>query len=164
MVQDETLRKGVEKIMGRKAYYKDGSLNRKHIASIAFSDKSRLALLNALVHPAVIADAEAWHLAQQHTPYTLKEAALLFESGGYKHMNKIIMIFAPEALRLQRVMKRDGLREAAVRARMQQQMLDNEKIILSDYIIYNNNSTLLIPQIRKVHAHLVELSLTSHKE
>ncbi|MCB0661361.1 MAG: dephospho-CoA kinase, partial [Saprospiraceae bacterium] len=96
----------VKKIFGEEAYSSDGELNRPHIAQIAFNNPEKLQQLNAIVHPAVHKDSEDWHLAQD-APYTLNEAALMVESGGYKRMDKLIVVTAPLEIRIQRVMDRD---------------------------------------------------------
>ena len=158
MVEDATLIKKITQLFGEAAYLKDGGLNRQHIASIAFNDPSKLKALNAIVHPAVREDGIRWNQEQKGVPYTLKEAALLFESGNYQVLDKIITVAAPIRIRLKRVMKRDNSTAAQVRARMDKQMKDKEKKALSDYVIYNNDKKLLIPQVLKIHHQLVELA------
>ncbi|MEM1323566.1 MAG: dephospho-CoA kinase [Bacteroidota bacterium] len=158
MTEDAALVEQVKTIFGEAAYLPDGSLNRKHIAGIAFQDKSRLALLNAAVHPAVARDGERWNAEQSDAPYTLKEAALLFESGSYEQLDKIITIFAPRELRLQRVLQRDQSDRADVEARMDQQMPEEEKLRLADYVIHNDGQKLLLPQVVAVHRQLLALS------
>lgn len=156
MVTNPTLIAGIKKIFGVEAYLPNGSLNRQHIAQIAFSDKGKLAQLNGLVHPAVHADGSAWTKAQIGVPYTLKEAALHFESGGYKLFDKTITVFAPKAIRLQRVLQRDKTTTAAIEARMNKQMPEEEKIKLADFVIYNDGSQSLIRQVLAIHKRLIE--------
>ncbi|MEL6718687.1 MAG: dephospho-CoA kinase, partial [Bacteroidota bacterium] len=100
-------------------------------------------------------DAEQWHQAQKEAPYTLKEAALLFESGSFRQLDKIICVYAPKAARLQRVMKRDEVSEAQVLARMNKQMADFDKMQLADFIITNNQAYSLIQQVLKIHQRLI---------
>jgi len=138
------------------AIYKEGQLNRQLLSSIVFNDSEQLKLLNSIVHPATIADAQKWILLQ-NTPYVIKEAALLFESNSNKQLDKIIGVYAPAPLRLQRVMARDKSDEAAVMARMNKQMNEQEKMRLCDYVINNNEEKLIVPQVLKIHEILLAI-------
>jgi dephospho-CoA kinase len=144
----------VKKIFGKEAYLESGELNRPHIAKLAFSNPDLLSKLNQTVHPAVHADGKSWHETQKDVPYTLNEAALMVESGGHKRMDKLIVVVAPEDLRIERVMKRDGVDEKAVRARMDNQLPQEEKEKLADYVINNDGSESLVLQVWKIHADL----------
>ncbi len=158
MVEDENLRRKITDLFGVKAYLPDGKLNRKFISDIVFKDKSKLEELNALVHPAVFEDAEQWQRKHSETLYTLKEAALLFESGSYKSLDKIIMVYAPKELRINRVMLRDGVSREAVEARMEKQMPDEEKMKLADFTILNAGHHSLAEQVVAVHKQLFALA------
>ena len=151
MTEDETLITGVKNLFGADAYASDGSLNRPHIAQIAFKDASKLKALNALVHPAVRYDAQMWHENQLNKPYTLQEAALLFENGSYNLFDKIIVVSAPQEVRLQRVLQRDKIDSKAVLARMAQQLPEIDKVKKADFVIYNDGKTLLVPQVMAIH-------------
>ncbi len=154
MVQSESIRSQIKEVFGEAAYLENGMLHRAHIAGIAFSNPDKLSQLNAIVHPAVAQDAADWQ-ATQTTPYTLKEAALLFESGSYRALDAIITVYAPKALRLKRVMQRDGADEAAVLNRMNKQMPDMDKLNLADFVITNTGEEPLIPQVLRIHQHLL---------
>ncbi len=156
MQHDAGLRQAIVQLLGWQAYLPDGSLNRAYIAEIVFRDADKLQSLNQLVHPAVHRDAEQWSLAQ-HASYTLREAALLYESGGYRLLDKMIVVTAPEELRVQRVMARDSVSREAVLARMAQQWPESQKAALADYIIHNDGQTLLLPQILALHQVLSKL-------
>jgi dephospho-CoA kinase len=156
MNTDEFLVTEITKIFGEQAYLSIGELNRPHIASIAFSDKNVLQKLNALVHPVVHRDSEKWFLEQQNVPYVLKEAALHFETGGYKMLDKMITVFAPKEVRIERVMKRDKRTVEEVEARINNQMPDSEKVKLADFVIYNDGSQSLIQQIYTIHQSLIK--------
>lgn len=147
--EDETLKKAVIAAFGE-ATYRDDKLDRAHLAGIVFGDPEKLARLNAIVHPATIADAERW-MARQTTPYAVKEAALIFESSAAAGLDKVIGVTAPEAMRVRRVMERDGVTEEEVRKRMRNQMDEEEKMRLCDYVIFNDESRLLIPQVLSIH-------------
>jgi dephospho-CoA kinase len=126
--------------------YTDNKLNRSYLASIVFADKLKLEILNSLTHPATINAANEW-IALQKGPYIIKEAALLFESDSHKHLDAIIGVSSPIALRMKRVMQRDNLTEEDVQKRINRQMDEAEKMRRCDYIIHNDESTLLIPQV-----------------
>jgi dephospho-CoA kinase len=156
MTEDADLVKAVKNLFGDTAYLSDGTLNRALISEIAFSNPLKLNELNALVHPAVRLDGERWHNAQIGVPYTLKEAALHFESGGYKLMDKMICVVAPKDLRIERVLLRGGLTRADIEARMSKQLPDEEKINKSDFVIYNDGQQGLIQQVMAIHKRLIQ--------
>ena len=133
------------------ASYVDGKLDRKYVAQIVFKDKKKLAALNSIVHPAVFKDADSWFDAQVEKPYSIKETALLFESSAMGQFDAIICVSAPEELRIQRVMSRDGSSESEVRDRIRNQMLQKDKEALSHYVIRNDGRRSLVAQILKIH-------------
>lgn len=145
------LREAITAVFGEQAYRRDGRINRPYLAKEAFSQAERLRALEEIVHPAVFADTERWEEEHKHFPYTLREAALLFESGNYKKLNKIIVVAAPEELRIERVIKRDHLPREAILARIRRQWPEEEKIKRADFIIYNDGTQLLIPQVLRIH-------------
>lgn len=132
-----------------------GTIDRKQLAGIVFNDKQKLEQLNAILHPAVGLHFENW-LNKQNTPYILKEAAILFESGAYKQVDKVLTIIAPLELKIQRTMKRDNVTKEEVERRMKLQMTDDEKVKRSDFVIKNNEQDLLIPQVLSLHTQLVK--------
>lgn len=150
---DKDLKKGIVKIFGDEAYTEQGEYNRPFVAKIVFEHKEKLAALNALVHPAVERHSRAWHEkhAEAGEPYTLREAALMVESGSYKFLDLLIVVTAPEDLRIQRVMQRDGATEQEVRARMKSQLPEEEKVKLADFVIVNDGQRALIPQVWQIH-------------
>ncbi|HAD11300.1 MAG TPA: dephospho-CoA kinase [Saprospirales bacterium] len=155
--KNSDLRQGIIYLFGPEAYDSGGRYNRALVASIVFREPEKLAALNALVHPAVEKAAQEWHLIQsgQGVPYTIKEAALLVESGSYQHLDFLIVVTAPEQLRLERVMKRDGLDAAQVLARMRRQLPESDKLALADFVVHNDGSTLLLPQIWQIHQQIL---------
>lgn len=134
--------------------YADGVYNRPYIAGIVFNQPEKLQLLNSIIHPATIADAENW-MRRQSFPYAIKEAALLFESDSHKYLDKIIGVSAPTELRIQRTMHRDGSSREDVLARLNRQMDEEEKMKRCDYILINDESRLLIPQVIALHEKLI---------
>lgn len=157
MVNSPALQTGITNLFGKESYNEAGQLNRAYIGGIAFKHPKKLQKLNALVHPAVFVDGENWQQEQMtlQAPYTLKEAALLYESGSHKFLDKMIVVTAPEALRIERVMKRDGLDKTAVQDRIARQMPEEEKVAQADYIINNDGQQLLIPQVLDIHQQLL---------
>ena len=152
MITDEILVKGVKDAFGEESYTDNGALNNKHIAAIVFNDAAKLAKLNELVHPAVFRAFDNWVKdVPASVPFILKEAALLFESGSYHMCDKNILVIAPEEIRLQRVMQRDGVTAEQVKARMDKQMSDEEKLKLADYTIYNNETDSLVLQVIRLN-------------
>jgi len=132
------------------ATYKDGLLDRAFLANMVFSDKNKLELLNSIVHPVVIQEAKDW-AERQITRYSLKEAALLFESGSYKELDYTILVTAPMDIRIQRVIERDGTTEQQVQERINKQLSDEEKLQLADFVIVNDGITPLLPQVWTLH-------------
>jgi dephospho-CoA kinase len=139
--------------------YKNGVLDRSFLAAQVFNNKTKLDLLNSLVHPATIRDADSW-LSAQRAPYVIKEAALLFESGSYAALDYVIGVSAPFELRLQRTLARDGSNRDQVIARMNRQIDENIKMKLCDFIVYNDEMQLLIPQVLKLHEFFISLYLS----
>lgn len=155
MVTDARLREGIRELLGDQAYREDGSLDRAWIAREVFGNKEKLQALNGLVHPAVWRDTARWNEAFCDRPYTLREAALLYESGGHQMVDVMLVVTAPEALRIQRVRDRDGLSEADVRARMDRQWPQSEKDKRADYLIVNDGRQSLVQQVWRIHHELL---------
>jgi dephospho-CoA kinase len=129
--------------------YNEHGLDKEKLASIVFNDPFQLQLLNAIVHPVTIQAAKDW-AAKQTTPYVIKEAALIFESGTADGLFKVIGVTAPLSLRTHRVMQRDGITKDQVDARMRNQISDTIKMRLCDYVIENNNQQMVIPQVLEI--------------
>lgn len=145
------------RIFGKKIY-RQNKLDRERLAALIFNDEEKIQKVNSIVHPIVFEHFFSWVELQKEHTYVIKEAAILFESGAYKHLDKIITITAPEALKIKRVMERDNVIESEVRNRMKNQLDEEEKIKRSDYVIINDNKQLLIPQILDIHATFMGIS------
>ena len=156
MNTDAGLINAIKKNFGEEAY-SDNKLNRSFIASIVFNDPYKLDLLNSIVHPVTILDAEKW-MNLQKSPYIIKEAALLFESNASENLDYVIGVAAPVNLRIQRSMQRDGISREEVIKRMNRQMDENIKMRLCDFVLRNGGQELLIPQVLELHDKLVSLS------
>jgi dephospho-CoA kinase len=128
----------------------NGKLNREVLASKVFNDAESLTRLNNLIHPYVTRRFKEWYM-DQNGPYVLREAAILIESGSYKDCAEIIVVTAPENVRIARIKKREGNRFEDSLARMKFQMTDEERITYADYVINNDGVELILPQIEVIH-------------
>ena len=137
------------------AAYTGNTLNSYLISERVFNDDGMLNRLNEVVHPVVRKDFSAWVKEQKEAPYVVEEAAILFESGSNRHLDETVLVFAPEDLRIKRVMQRDGVDEGSIRKRMKHQMDEEEKKKLADHILINDESTMLLPQIIRLHQQIV---------
>ncbi|AFL83186.1 dephospho-CoA kinase [Belliella baltica DSM 15883] len=157
MENNENLIAGIKAAFGEESFFENGKLNRKFLSTEVFGSPEKTKIINNLVHPAVKKDFEAWS-SSQNAPYVLKEAALLFETGSYKELDKIITVTSPIKVRINRVLMRDPHRsEEQIHAIIDQQMPDEEKTSNSDFIIKNTDNKLLIPQVLKLHESLLKL-------
>lgn len=150
---DLSLQSELKSLLGNDVV-KEGKIDRPYMASLIFNDANLLKEANALIHPAVGSAFQQWYL-QQDFPYVLREAAILFESGSHKDCEAIVVVSAPEDLRIARVQKRSGESEAQIRARMSKQWPQKKKEELADYLIFNEQKEMLIPQVIKVHEDLI---------
>ncbi|QSE98088.1 dephospho-CoA kinase [Fulvivirga lutea] len=156
---DPLIREKIIENFGEESYHK-GELNRDYISKIVFNDTAKLELLNSIIHPAVGRDFKNW-CEQQNSPYIIKEAALMFESGSYKALDKVITVSASRELRIERVLKRDPFRDKAqIESIINKQLSEEERLKRSDYVIKNDEHELVIPQVLKLHKEL--LDLTNH--
>lgn len=141
-------------LLGKEVYHTDGSLNRAYISQKIFSDSSLLSKINGIIHPAVEKDFQSFIESNREQKYIIKETALLFETGLYKKVDKIILVMAPLEERLKRVIERDKSSREDVLKRIRYQMPDEEKQPISDFVIDNNETEGLIPQVLSIHQKL----------
>ena len=153
---DPALREAIAARFGQELYA-GGTLDRKALAVRVFGRPAELGSLNALVHPAVRRAFDAW-CAEQCGPYVIMEAAVLVENGGHARFDRIVVVEAPEAQRVARVMQRDGLAEGEVQARLKHQATDQERGSAAHFNIINDGSRLVIPQVIAIHEQLIALS------
>jgi dephospho-CoA kinase len=156
MNEDEELREKIIKQFGPKAYF-NNKLDRKYIAEQVFNNKENLALLNSFTHPATIRDAENW-MAKQRTPYAIKEAALIFETGSEKFLDYVIGVAAPQHIRVDRTMRRDNVSEEEVNSRMKNQMNEETKMGLCNFVVVNDDEQPVLPQVIALHLQLLQLA------
>ena len=137
-------------LAGSETYSADGQLNRMFLATFMFNDAGHVAQVNAIVHPAVRADFRHWAEERAEKDIVAVESAILFEAGMKDDVDKVILVYTPFQERLQRVMERDNATEEQVRNRMSNQMSDEEKLPLADYIIHNAEHDALTPQVESL--------------
>ena len=154
MNENEKLKNEIIQHFGEESYT-NGHLDRSYLAAKVFSDADAVKKLNSLVHPKVAEDYIYWAQKQYSlgVPYVVREAALMIESNSHKQLDKLITVFAPEDLRIQRVQKRDPQRtDAEIKAIISKQISEEEKIKLANYVIYNDDKTPVLPQILELDA------------
>ncbi len=156
MNEDEKLIEAIQKKFGKEAY-KNGALDRDYLASKVFNNSFQLEILNSLVHPATIRDAGKW-MSQQKSLYTIKEAALIFESGAAEELDYVIGVSAPGHIRIKRAMERNNVSHEDIVKRINNQLDENIKMKLCDFIIQNDEQQLLIPQVIELHQKLLKLA------
>lgn len=156
MNENPVIREKLIATFGSNTYTETGTLNRPWVANKVFSNPEKLQQLNKIVHPIVIQHGIDW-MAAQTAPITMKEAAIFFESGSAAGLDYIIGVFAPEELRIKRVMGRDGITRQEVLSRMSRQLDEDIKMKLCDFVIVNDDQQLVVPQVLSLHEQLLRL-------
>lgn len=158
MNEDAEMKKNLIRAFGDETYM-DGQLDRSFLSAAVFNHPEKLALLNSIVHPATISHATLW-MQSQEAPYVIKEAALIFESGSNKNLDYVIGVHAPLDLRIHRTMARDNTSAEKVQARMNNQMNEEDKMALCDFIIKNDEEHFLMEQVLGLHEKIIQLSVS----
>ncbi len=138
--------------------YEGNNLNRKKLSEIIFNNKTALENTNKIIHPRVINDFLRWAEEHKDHKYILMEAAILYESGTYKMLNKVITVTAPKQLRISRALSRENFTKQIIENIQKNQILDEEKVKRSHYVILNDNKTLILPQILRIHQQLLNIN------
>jgi dephospho-CoA kinase len=149
MSDDDSIINGINIIAGKNVY-PGGSLDKKALSDIIFNDKEKLHQVDSLVHPAVIKHFFRW-MQEQSSEYVIMEAAILFESGAAKFMDKVITVNAPLEERIERTMQRNNLSRNEVTERIRNQMDDAARAKKSDYIINNAENDMILPVVLQIH-------------
>jgi dephospho-CoA kinase len=151
---DSDIRQSLIRLFGEKIY--DGNrVNRTMLKGLIFNNEDLLSQVNQIIHPKVAADFIGWCNKYVTCNYIMHEAAILFESNAYKLFDRIITVIAPENVRTERILHREGMTQKLAKSIINNQLSDDEKVKLSDYVIVNDNKTLVIPQILKIHSELI---------
>ncbi|CAN5470917.1 dephospho-CoA kinase [soil metagenome] len=149
----------VKNTFGEKYFSASSELDRKKFAEFVFNDEAALKKINSIIHPHVKKNFRDWKKLHNESPYILKEAAILFESGSDKGCDKIITVTAPVELRIQRVLDRDKRSKAQIEKIIQKQWSDEEKIKRSDFVIVNDETKLVLPQVMRIHETLLKVEV-----
>lgn len=158
MSNDPDLIEKIKESFGEESYNSKGELNRSHLANIVFNDSKQTKIINSLVHPSVGKDFRQWS-DNQVSPYIIKEAALLIQSGSYKQLDHLILVKAPEELRIQRVMDRDKQRSRKeIESIISKQMSETEMEKFADFALDNSNSKPILREVLKLHEKFVSES------
>lgn len=153
MNTSKVIKRKLVELFGEEAYINE-ELNRPYLAKIIFNDESYLQKMNAIVHPRVAKHFEKW-VKKQDSPYIIKEVAILFENGSYKHCDFIITVTAKIQTRIERLLKRDNTTVSKIEAIMKNQWQDDKKIALSDFVIKNNVLEDTVKQVQETHNQLL---------
>jgi len=152
MTTDGILIDQIKKEFGSLSYDEQGGLNREHLSAVVFNQPAMLTKLNAFVHPRVEVDYSQWVTDHIKYKYVLKEAALLFEAGSYRKLDQIILVTAPQEIRIGRVLTRDKHRTREdIEKIIKNQLPESEKEMKADFVIRNDESELIVPQVLKLH-------------
>jgi len=149
---DAILRADISRLLGAEAYDLSGRYNRMWVAARVFAKPALLDQLNGLIHPRVYADTLSWVEQHHQYPYLIKEAALMRAAGDGNTLNRVVVVHAPLELRLARIRRRDPHRtEAEIRNIIDRQMSDEERLRLADFVVHNDETQLLVPQVTHLH-------------
>jgi dephospho-CoA kinase len=155
MDNDQSVINNINSAVGRDMY-ENGSLDRAELARMIFNDKDLLGKVNSIVHPVVFERFIDWS-AKQSAPYVIMEAAILFESGASKLVDKVLTVVTPMNERIERMIRGNKFTRQQVMERMKNQTDDDTRIGNSDYVIYNSENDLILPAILKVHEEIMNV-------
>ena len=148
---DDTLKRDIKKTFDSDMYTSSGRIDRDRMAKLVFNNPEELTKLNALVHPRVKAEFDSWCKKNEKKPYVVKEAAILFEIGKHKELDKMVTVFCPKEERIRRIILRDDATKESIEKRMIHQYTDAERNALADYILINDGKEDLLPQVMELH-------------
>ena len=154
MERNEAIKEQLNKLAG-KDLYENGKLKRSELAFLIFNNESLLSRINSLVHPAVFELFSSW-VDKQDAAYVIMEAAILFESGAFRHVDRILTVIAPLEERISRVISRSRLTRDQVLERVKNQLGDDEKIKRSDFVIDNSEDRMIIPRVLEIHNEILK--------
>ena len=143
---DPDIRAALISLLGDEVY-QDGKLNKPLLASYIFGNKDNLTMVNGIIHPRIKDDFRRW--AQSHSSYPIVgiEAAILIEAGFTEDVDQVVLVYAPQEIRLRRAVSRDACAAEQIQQRMRNQMPDEDKMAFAHHIIYNDDKQALIPQL-----------------
>lgn len=163
-LDDPSVKNEIVKHFGYGILTNNYEINRRSLASVVFTDELALRLLNSILHPRIKQDFRNWVLLHSNFDYVIQEAAIIFESGFRTEYDYIIHVSCPKETAIDRVIKRDAIDGHFVQRRMQFQLDDAEKSRLSDFVIRNDGSEMVIPQVLLIHRQLLEIGTKRHDD
>ncbi len=155
MNKNKSIINQIKHTFGADIYLKNDVLDRKKLANIVFNDSFALENLNQIVHPEVRRSFKNWSSNQQ-SYYVIQESAIVFENNQITQFDKIITVTAPLKVRVKRIIERNNINKEEVLARINNQVSDAYKVKHSDYVIFNDGKTMILPQIIEIHKRLIE--------
>lgn len=157
---DPEIRREVIELLGEEAFTESGAYNRKFVASRVFNNADLLEQLNGIIHPRVFADTDRWLARYSAEPYVMKEAAIMNKAGDQNSLNYVIVVKASIEVRIARVKARDSFRtEDEIRSIIQRQISDEERGLIADFTIENDENSPLIPAVLALHNHFLSLEI-----
>lgn len=154
---DPILKADITRVLGHNAYDALGRYNRAWVASQVFANPILLGQLNTVIHPRVLSDTDTWVKQHINKPYVVKEAALMQAAGDGNALDKVVVVRAPIDLRIERIRKRDPHRSVEeILNIINRQVSDEERLRIADYVIENNESQLVIPQVVRLHEEFLQ--------
>jgi dephospho-CoA kinase len=147
---DRGIRKDLKALLG-KDIYSGRTLDRSKMSDLVFGNRILLDGVNRIIHPKVAMHFQAWCREHARFDYIIQESAILFESSAYLLFDKTVTVTAPEELRIQRTVSRKSMTLEKIKAIMQNQMPEHEKVARSHHVILNDGAKLILPQILKLH-------------
>lgn len=148
---NQKIREKVIDLLGEKSYNSEGLYDSSYVASIVFKEEILLKKLNAIIHPIVMEDTEKWVLDKSNAAYIIKEAAIMNKAGDRNNLDYVIVVQAPVDLRIKRILYRDNRRKEEIRAIIERQVSDEDRNKIADFVINNDETLALIPQVLKLH-------------
>lgn len=147
LLDSKAIGQKVIQAFGNNILHTSGTIDRKKLATLVFEDEQKLAVLNSIIHPALAIHYSEWLSSKKKYSLVVKEAAILFESGSYKGMDKIVSVYAPQELRIKRAMQRTNASRSEIMSRIKKQLPEKEKMKRSDFVLYNDEKKMLLPQL-----------------
>ncbi len=152
---DRNLQNKINSIAG-KDLFASGKLDRSEMAKLIFSNKDLLEKVNSLVHPVVFKYFREW-AASQDSPYSVMEAAILFESGAGRMMDRTLTVVTPMEERIERLVRGNKFTREQITERIKNQIDDESRIKQSDYVIFNSENDMIIPAVLGIHREMLKL-------
>jgi len=152
---EREIQKKISEAAGKDLYI-SGSLDRKELARLIFNDRDLLEKVNGIIHPAVFEYFGDW-VQMQDSPYVIMEAAILFESGAARMMDKIVTVITPVEERIERLLRGNKFTREQITERIRNQIDDGERISQSDFVIFNSENDMIIPAVLGVHNEMLRL-------